>query len=154
MGKAWVDMIGKLHCLLLPLVMVSCMPGTYTRDFVKETTAQPDPPTSVEGPWIGEWKSEVNGHQGPLWCIVRPSVDQPGHYDFRYRAGWGMMKFGDYTHQVATEPDADGHLPLKGEMELPAGFGSYAVEGRLTPTEFTATYESKGDRGTMSLARP
>ncbi|MEM1083282.1 MAG: hypothetical protein AAGI48_04110 [Verrucomicrobiota bacterium] len=144
----------KAFGVLLSFVMVSCVPGTYTRDFVKETASQPDPPTSVEGPWVGEWKSEVNGHQGPLWCIVRPSEDQPGHYDFRYRAGWGMMKFGDYVHQVAAEPDAEGNLELKGEMDLPAGLGVYEVDGRLTPTEFKARFDSKGDRGTMLLKRP
>jgi hypothetical protein len=65
-----------------------------------------------------------------------------------------MMKFGDYVHQVATEPDGEGKLPLEGQLELPAGLGVYAVVGQLTPTEFKATYDSKGDRGTMSLSRP
>ena len=148
-------MIRSMHrLLLLPLLLVSCVPGTYTRDFARESLAQAKPPSSAEGPWVGEWKSEVNGHEGPLWCIVHPSEEKPGHYDFRYRAGWGLVHFGDYTHTVAAEADADGNLPLDGEMELPAGFGTYAVKGKLTPTEFKATYQSKADRGTMTLARP
>jgi len=139
---------------LLPLLFASCMPGTYTKDFVKETAAQAKLPTSPEGAWVGEWKSEVNGHEGPLWCLVHPSAEKPGHYDFRYRAGWGLVHFGDYTHTVEVAEDADGNLPLEGRMELPAGFGTYTVKGKLTSTEFKASYKSKGDRGSMKLARP
>ncbi|MEP4078300.1 hypothetical protein [Haloferula sp.] len=140
--------------LFLPLLLASCVPGSYTRDFVKETAVQPKPPTSVEGAWIGEWKSEVNGHEGPLWCIVHPNDEEPGHYDFRYRAGWGLVHFGDYTHTVEVAPDASGNLPLEGEMELPAGLGTYTVKGELTREEFKATYKSKADRGSMVLKRP
>lgn len=144
-----------MHRLLfLPLLFASCVPGTYTRDFAKQTVALPKPPQSVEGPWLGEWESKVNGHQGPLWCMVHPNKEKPEHYDFRYRAGWGLIHFGDYVHTTAAKPDAAGNLLLEGEMELPAGFGTYAVKGKLTPTEFKATYESKADRGTMTLARP
>ncbi|MGB6223380.1 hypothetical protein [Haloferula sp.] len=143
--------------LLIPLLALpfsSCMPGTYARDFAKETATYPKPATSPEGPWIGEWKSEVNGHQGPLWCLVHPTEEKPGHYDFRYRAGWGLVNFGDYVHTVATVPDAEGNLVLDANMELPAGFGTYSVQGKVTAENFKATYESKGDRGTMILKRP
>ena len=140
--------------LLLPFLLVSCGPGTYTKDFVKEAAAQAKVPTSPEGAWVGEWKSEVNGHEGPLWCLVHTSEEKSGHYDFRYSAGWGLVHFGDYTHTVKTEEDAEGVLPLEGKMDLPAGFGSYKVEGQLTPTEFEATYSSKADRGVLLLKRP
>lgn len=156
MGESLGEMISIMPRLfLLPLLLLaSCVPSSYTRDFVKETASQAKPPTSAEGPWVGEWKSEVNGHEGPLWCIVHPSKEKPGRYDFRYRAGWGMVHFGDYVHTIAAAPDVGGNLPLEGKMELPAGLGTYAVKGKLTPTEFTATYKSKGDRGTMTLSRP
>jgi hypothetical protein len=148
-------MIRIMHRLLfLPLLFVSCVPGTYMRDFAKEVATQPKPPTSVDGAWAGEWKSEVNGHEGPLWCMVHPSKEQPGHFDFRYRAGWGLVHFGDYVHTIAAVPDKAGNLPLEGKMALPAGMGVYSVKGELTPTEFKATYKSKADRGTMVLARP
>ena len=55
---------------------------------------------SSTGPWVGTWKSDWNGHEGPLWCIVSETPNQPGSYDFRYRAGWGVLKFGNYVHTV------------------------------------------------------
>jgi hypothetical protein len=143
--------------LLVPLAaavaLCSCA-NSYTRGFAAASADLPQPPANAEGPWLGTWKSDVNGHTGPLWCIVQPNPDRPGEYDFRYRAGWGALKFGDYTHTTPAKPAADGSLKLIGEMDLPGGFGTYQVEGRLTRDSFTATYQSDGDRGTMTLKRP
>lgn len=136
------------------VVALSSCANTYTGDFAKSAAAMPRPPVDAEGPWLGTWKSDVNGHTGPLWCIVKPSPDRPGAYDFRYRAGWGTLQFGDYTHTTPAEPAADGSLKLEGKMTLPRGFGEYNVEGLLTHDSFTAKYQSEGDRGTMTLKRP
>lgn len=138
---------------VIALALSSCA-NSYTRGFAEASAALPRPPTNAEGPWIGTWKSDVNGHTGPLWCIVQPAPNRPGDYEFRYRAGWGMLKFGDYTHTTPAKPAADGSLELSGEMVLPGGFGTYQVEGHLTRESFTATYQSDGDRGTMTLKRP
>lgn len=148
-----------MNLRLIPLaaaiaVAVSSCTNSYHRGFAEAAAALPRPPANAEGPWLGTWKSDVNGHTGPLWCIVQPTPDRPGTYDFRYRAGWGVLKFGDYTHTTPAKLAADGSIQLRGEMSLPGGFGNYQVEGRLTRESFTATYRSKGDRGTMTLKRP
>jgi hypothetical protein len=147
-----------MKTLLLPLTaalcLSSCGPNSYTRGFVEANAALPRPPVNAEGPWLGAWKSEVNGHTGPLWCIVKPNPDRPGDYDFRYRAGWGALKFGDYTHTTPAKLADDGSIALTGEMKLPGGFGNYQVEGKLTRETFTATYRGEGDRGVMNLKRP
>lgn len=132
------------------LLIAGC--GTYQRDFQQAEAVREKPAVSVEGPWRGEWRSEVNGHHGPLWCLIER--EDEAHHRFRYRAGWGAMSFGDYTHRAATQPDGRGGIRLAGEMELPGGFGTYTVEGRVTPERFEARYRSKGDRGVMSLRRP
>lgn len=148
----------KLLLILLAvasaLALCSCGANSYKRRFVKATTALPRPPTDAEGPWHGNWKSDVNGHTGPLWCIVQATPDRPGDYDFRYRAGWGVLRFGDHTHTTPAKLAADGSLKLSGKMVLPGGFGTYHVEGRLTRDSFTATYQSDGDHGSMNLKRP
>ena len=136
------------------VALSSCGFTPYSNAFREATATHPPPAPNFEGPWIGTWKSKVNGHQGPLWCIVRPTSKQPGHYDFRYRAGWGALQFGDYIHTVPAKIARDGSLPLSGEMVLPGGLGTYQVRGRLTRESFTATYQSKADRGTMTLTRP
>ena len=148
-----MNFVPTLLAAAVALAFSSCA-GSYTRGFAKASAALPRPPVNAEGPWLGTWKSDVNGHTGPLWCIVQPAPGRPGSYDFRYRAGWGVLKFGDYTHTTPAKPAADGSLELNGEMVLPGGFGNYQVKGRLTRDSFTATYQSEGDRGTMTLKRP
>jgi hypothetical protein len=138
----------------LAVALASCSVATYPRSFDRAAAAMVRPPPTAEGPWEGKWTSRVNGHHGPLWCIVQPSPGKPGHYDFRYRAGWGLIRFGDYTHTVPASLAADGSMLLAGQMVLPGGFGTYEVEGRLTRDTFEAVYKSKGDHGTMSLRRP
>jgi hypothetical protein len=135
-------------------VALSSCANSYNRGFAEASASLTRPAANAEGPWLGTWKSDVNGHTGPLWCIVQPNPDRPGHYDFRYRAGWGVLKFGDYTHTTPAKLATDGSMKLSGEMALPGGFGTYQVEGRLTRDSFTATYRSEGDRGTMTLRRP
>jgi hypothetical protein len=147
---------------LLPLTLTAtvaiavsaCGTRSYSRGFEKATAAMARPPATAEGPWQGTWQSGVNGHHGPLWCIVQPTPDRIGHYDFRYRAGWGVLRFGDYTHTTPALRAADGSLRLTGSMTLPGGFGTYQVSGRLTRDTFDATYRSADDHGTMTLRRP
>ena len=139
--------------ILLTALLGSCAPG-YHAAFKKEAALLPDPPVSTEGAWKGSWKSDTNGHLGPLWCIVRPSPGEPDSHDFRYRAGWGVLRFGNYTHTTPTTRNRDGSLILNGAMALPAGLGTYKVKGKLTATTFDATYSSKHDSGSFTLRRP
>jgi len=132
-------------------LLASCSP--YQFDFKKEASAY-KPDNTPNGPWKGTWKSETNGHHGPIWCLVSPTEKRNNHWDFRYRAGWGSFQFGDYTHTLPAIQAEDGSLPIKGSMTLPKGFGTYAIEGKVTPTTFTARFEGENDKGTMKLSRP
>jgi hypothetical protein len=154
-------MISSRHALAAALAGVaiivalsSCGAGSYSRGFNNASSGFGRPARNAEGPWKGTWKSHVNGHSGPLWCIVQPTPDRPGHYDFRYRAGWGILRFGDYTHTTPARLAADGSLRLSGAMKLPGGFGTYQVDGILTREAFDATYRSSADHGIMTLRRP
>jgi hypothetical protein len=144
----------RLFCFVAALAFASCGTGSYSRGFERASVALPRPPANAEGPWHGTWKSAVNGHHGPLWAIVQPNAGRPGHYDFRYRAGWGLLRFGDYTHTTPARLASDGSIRLAGEMILPGGFGSFRVDGHLTRETFDATYRSAADHGTMTLGRP
>lgn len=148
----WMGIMRFLPVLLLLCLLPSCV-SRYERDFRKAAEGQAASPTKVTGPWIGEWRSEANGHHGPLWCMV--SEAGSGQYDFRYRAGWGQLQFGDYTHRVNATPAGDGSLPFSGSLDLPGGVGVHEVKGVLKPNSFDARFQSeRGDRGTMILRRP
>lgn len=138
---------------LLVLVLLAAGCSSYQREFRKAVAGMPRPANSVNGPWVGEWRSEMNGHHGPLWCVIEPrGVDR---HAFRYRAGWGVLQFGDYLREVATSTDASGVMCFEDSMDLPGGAGVHHVSGRVTSTGFEARYRSEaGDRGTMRLSRP
>jgi hypothetical protein len=147
-------MMPRLSVLLLLAVLLPCC-SPYSADFAAAVDAAEVPRTKPTGPWKGRWLSKHNGHEGPLWCLVFPTPDTPGSYDFRYRAGWGMIHFGDYTHPTPLQVQADGSFTLRSAMKLPGDLGTYQVDGSLTPTTFIARYTADtGDHGTMSLKRP
>lgn len=133
------------------LLLASCT--SYQRDF--RSAVQSYQPSSLPtGPWKGTWQSEVNGHHGPLWCLLSQDRLDPRLWNFRYRAGWGVLQFGDYVHHVAARPTPGGNLPVSGKMTLPNNFGTYAVKGVITPDRFDLRYQGNGDKGTMTLTRP
>ena len=139
--------------LLLVFSFLTSCGSSYHADFRKSKNQEPLK-TSIEGAWKGTWKSEVNGHHGSLWCIVTENKKSPNLWDFRYRAGWGVLQFGDYLHPVPTQLDRKGNLPVDAQMTLPNNFGTYSVKGLLTPNEFNLRYQGRGDHGTMTLSRP
>ena len=138
--------------LLGALALPSC--STYRADFAQAVANAEVPPNSPAGPWEGRWKSAHNGHEGPLWCLITPTPDTPGSYDFRYRAGWGRLQFGDYMTTV--KPKGTGATwTVEDSLDLPGGFGTYSIKGTITPTKFTAAFKAdQGDHGKMTLTWP
>lgn len=140
--------------LLLAVLTVSCG-SVYQRDFqqaVRDADGAHEDPT---GPWQGRWTSAPTGHEGPVWCLISEHPGKPDTYDFRYRAGWGLINFGDYLHTAKVAQAADGSFRLKSSMELPEAFGTYTIDGTVTDEAFDARHKSdKGDHGTMILRRP
>ena len=152
MKKRFCQSLLLLCCLLsLP----SCL--SYHARFEKAVAqaAAGGKPTDITGPWKGTWKSNWNGHEGPLWCIVTPTPEKPGTFDFRYRAGWGVLQFGNYVHTIPAKRAPDGSFLVKGEMVLPKLVGTHSLDGKLDAETFDASYKSdKGDHGIMTLRRP
>lgn len=145
--------------LVLPLLIGSLLPScstfAYQADFEKAVAAAPPAPADPTGPWKGSWKSNMNGHSGPLWCMVNPTPGAQDSYDFRYHAGWGKFEFGDFTHTVPGAMTPANTLAVQGKMELAGFVGTYTVDGTATKDTFKAKYKSdQGDHGTMTLKRP
>jgi hypothetical protein len=143
----------KFFLLTLCLALPGCL--SYHARFEKAVATAAGKYEDPTGPWIGNWRSDWNGHEGPLWCIVTETPGQPGSYDFRYRAGWGILQFGNYVHTVTPEKSPEGSLLVKGEMDLPKLVGTHSLDGAVSNLAFDASYKSvKGDHGKMVLRRP
>jgi hypothetical protein len=134
-------------------LLSSCL--SYQVRFDKAVAAAAGKFDNPTGAWKGTWKSNWNGHEGPLWCIISETPGKPGFYDFRYRAGWGILQFGNYVHTLEVAKAPDGSFGLNGKMELPKLIGTHSLEGSVNKDAFEANYKSdKGDHGIMSLRRP
>lgn len=112
----------------------------------------PIPTDSINGPWAGNWKSDVNGHHGSLKCVVTKTSETT--YRAHYRAHF--LKIFRYTYAATLSGhETNGVVTLQGEADLGklAG-GVYKYEGNATPSEFRSSYSSKHDHGNYQMTRP
>jgi hypothetical protein len=137
----------------LALIFCGLLSGcsTFQREW-RQTAKAPPPAGDISGRWQGTWKSDANGHNDKLRCVITKSDDQ--HYTARFHAKYKhILSFGYSVPLVVTN---DGiKRTFKGEADLGklAG-GRYTYEGSATPTEFNSHYDSKYDRGTFEMKRP
>src|SRR6185436_7786366 len=122
----------RLSCAVA-LVLMACLCGcsTFNRDW-KRAVVPPESESSMEGPWEGSWKSDVNGHRGGLRCLMAHETNSV--YRARFRATYGSIFHFSYTVPLEVQPHFAG-WEFSGEADLGklAG-GVYYYEGRATPT--------------------
>lgn len=103
----------------------------------------------VEGRWRGEWRSEVNGHHGPIDCVLAAS----GEYLIAasFHAEYSKVLRVCYTVQLQAERVGDG-FRLRGEADLGrlAG-GVYSYEGELSTMQLLCRYRCRYDHGMFDL---
>jgi hypothetical protein len=108
-----------------------------------------------EGRWKGTWTSEENGHAGGLRCIITRKQDSG--FEARYYATYDWCIFGfSFEYSVPMTGERDGEAwKFRGSAELGCWIagGLYEYEGRVTESQYTATYKSEGDHGVFKLER-
>lgn len=149
-----------IRCVLLiafsSLFSVSC--SSYPKEFESATTAYfSGEVEGLEGPWIGSWTSIPTGHEGPLWCLVEPVLEDDSefrHYRFRYRAGWGWILRGEFEHVVGVETSGV-RFRFEQEMDLGKLGGVYLSKTEVVDGLWTGRHRStKGDHGEILMKRP
>jgi hypothetical protein len=142
-----------LLVLLTGLTLSGC--ASFERDWRAAATSAPgrDP---FAGRWEGRWTSAkhrtASGFAGGrLRCLLTPLDER--RYEGRFKADWLIFASG-YTTRFDVERRG-GTLRLAGEHRMSPIFGgTYRYQGRVTPTRFTATYDSSYDHGTLEMTRP
>ena len=141
----------KWICLLLSassLVFVGCksFDTAWTEASKKSVLTN-----SLEGCWEGTWRSDANGHEGSLRCVVTQRSD--GDYNARYYAIYQKVIGFGYTI-VLRSIENNGVSHFSGEANLGwwAG-GVYNYEGSVQETNFFSTYRCKYDHGTFRMTR-
>jgi hypothetical protein len=130
------------------LVSTGC---SFNRDW-RRVASSPTPQNDIAGPWIGHWRSDVNGHNGQLRSIV--TAHAPNAYMAHYRARFWKIFAASYSVPLSVT-NMDGEFRFSGTSNLGAlGGGLYNYEGSASPAAFQSTYRSKHDHGTFVLRRP
>ena len=140
--------------VVFSLGLSSCSIG-YNREWAKagqEATVRP--PKDMSGPWIGTWRSDMNGHHGDLRCIVTPLAGNDGKERFHYHATF--MRFLSATYDVThvVKPTKDGFVFSGDQALYGKGSGLYHYEGKATSQTFHATFHSESDHGVFEMKRP
>ena len=137
----------------------SCLALVGCTDFKKaweEELAKPAQKHSdLTGAWEGTWKSDVNGHNGKLRCIITKQPD--GQYEFHYWAQWQKVLSGSFkqNYPVVEDKKKPGTYTFTGKRDLGKMGGKFTHSGTATATSFKATYDSDmGDKGVFELSRP
>jgi hypothetical protein len=118
----------------------------------KAAASTPPSDDAISGRWEGSWRSDVNGHNGRLRCLVTKVSTQ--QYRAWYHAKYRKILSFSYTVPLQLTT-TNGVSEFQGQADLGwyAG-GLYEYEGRATPTNFYSTYRSKHDHGTFQMTRP
>ena len=134
--------------LVLPL-LAGC--SSFHREW-REAAKQPAPAHDITGPWEGTWQNSNNTHQDRMWAILTRAGDTEyrAHFHAKYK-----KIFGFHYETTFKGTWTAGEFVFHGEEDLGklAG-GLYKYDGRISPTNFFSTYDSKYDVGTFTLTRP
>ena len=131
------------------LVMLGSGCSSFNREW---RAAAPIPPAGMEGRWLGTWRSDVNGHNGKLRCLVRRT--EAGQFEARFHAKYKRILSFGYTVGLTVQEES-GSWKFAGEADLGwmAG-GAYQYEGQASTTNFLSAYRCASDHGLFQMTRP
>lgn len=134
--------------------------ASFERDW-KKAERQPEirsfaKSDAFTGRWDGRWTSAKHRTSkgfagGRLRCLLTKANDR--QYEARFKANW-MIFTSSYKTLLSVERRGQ-ELRLNGEHKLTQLFGGvYRYAGKVTPSHFSATYDSAYDSGTFEMRRP
>lgn len=117
----------------------------------REAAEQSHPADHLSGAWSGEWKSEINGHNGKLRCVITAQKDNV--YKARFHATYKkVLTFGYTVPLRVTETNSGFRFAGDANLGWYAG-GTYTYEGHADRTNFYSTYRCNYDQGTFQMTK-
>ena len=142
----WKRLLGT--SLLLPL-LAGC--SSFHREW-RAAANLVVPAGDISGCWEGTWQNRNNTHQDKMRAILtRVGANE---YDARFHAKY--KKILSFSYRTNFKGAWEGsEFMFQGEENLGklAG-GVYQHAGRISPTNFFSTYDSRYNSGTYTLKRP
>lgn len=101
------------------------------------------------GRWVGQWRSDANGHRGPLRATLTPTATG---YDARFAGRFALVVPFFYRTHLDVVGTSGDTLFLAAERRVPL-FGTFHTDAVVTPWGFDATFRSGNDSGRFTLTR-
>ncbi len=149
------------HSLLIVAVLAgllaACGSVRFERAWDSAAAAPAQAPSASEPPrrerWEGSWRSEWNGHEGGLRCLMW-RVDEH-HLQAWFLSTYARILSFEHDTLFHLEPRGDGAFTLSGSQDLGALVGGvYTYDDEPDPSRFRATYSAEnGDHGVFELSR-
>jgi hypothetical protein len=133
------------------LIVASMAPGQEPAAETAPPAAVAYAPLDLSGCWSGNWRSERDGHEGPIDGRFTKLDDNHYCVEFRGRF-WKLFPF-KYTVVLTVTERTDGLVRMSGSSDLGRLFGTFWYEAVATDTHFVANYCSKRDHGVFSMCR-
>ena len=150
MGFVFRAMARPVQLLCLPALLCAgtgCSSFNYEwrRTTRSETTALPP-----QGAWEGRWKSDANGHNGRLRCLVSQGASNTIHA--RFRATYARILTFEYSVPLTlTLEDQRSRIEGAANLGYLAG-GRYSYDGFVTSSNFFSTCICKFSFNFISIA--
>ena len=135
-------------CLLLPL-LAGC--SSFHREW-RAAANVAVPADGISGRWEGTWQNSNNTHLDKMRAILT----RVGASEYAARFHAKYKKIFSFGYQTAFHGEWVGNeFVFQGDENLGrlAG-GVYKYAGRISPTNFFSTYDSRYNSGTYTLKRP
>jgi hypothetical protein len=141
--------------LLLTGLLLAATPGcsSFERSW-RSAASMPVSAHSLAGRWEGSWRSDVNGHEGRLRCLITPKDQEGDVFEARFHATYlKVLRFGYTVPLTARFTNEAWHFQGEADLGKMAG-GVFHYAGTATNQRFYSTYRSRSDHGTFEMQRP
>ena len=150
------NLLRILLVLCAPVLLGSCATSAYRSAWAQYEVD--DEPIGLAGRWEGTWKSDWNGHEGKLRCLMTP-IEEPeggeGGYSAWFHSTFAVVLSFQYETVFTVVDASSGLLRFQGQEDLGSVAGGvYRYDGTVEGDRFHATYTAEnGDHGVFEMRR-
>lgn len=118
--------------------------------FLSAGAVRPVQATDLSGTWTGHWRSNTNGHEGPMKARFRPI--NGSQYRVRFTGRFFTIIPFCYTETMNVVRDDGQTVELSASSNL-CLFGAFHCRAAANHCHFNANYSAANDQGYFALRR-
>ena len=125
--------------------------GSFALAAICFAVSQPVFADSPVGVYRGQWRSDSNGHHGPMRAVVQSRTD--GTFQARFTGRFALVI--PFAYKVTLQPTQDGfgNTYLTANKPLGPILGSYQMEAQANEFGLNGSFQAVGDNGSIRMNR-